>query len=367
MRRGKVLLLGCGNRTFLAAVRSLGRAGLEVHAVSDRAGRPEFKSRYLSRLHDLPDLDSLLEMMARERFQLVLPLSEESILQLWEHRHEFPAVHFLNAPAFEVTRDKFMTSQLARQLGIPQSDPQLVDLSSDLSAFVFPLFAKPLQSCILGQPDRHQVSRVHHLAELQGLVQKEGRLLLERPFPGHGVGLEVLALQGEVVVSFQHKRIRERPGWGSTYRLSEAVDPRLEDAARRFMGATHYTGVGMLEFRRNRQGEFVLLEVNGRFWGSLPLAVAAGVDFPLYLYQAVVEGRRDFPRHYPVGLAARNLFGDLVWLQNNWDVRRVLPHMTTVLGEAARFLRGRESWDSWAWDDPWPALHEIFSKLAGRG
>ena len=47
-----------------------------------------------------------------------------------------------------------------------------------------------------------------------------------------------------------------------------------------------YTGVAMLEFRKNfDKNESVLIEINGRFWGSLPLAVAAGADFPYYLYQ----------------------------------------------------------------------------------
>ena len=61
------------------------------------------------------------------------------------------------------------------------------------------------------------------------------------------------------------------------------------------MRALRYTGVAMVEFKVNaKTGEFVLIEINGRFWGSLPLAVAAGANFPLWLYQMWVENREDF-------------------------------------------------------------------------
>ena len=61
------------------------------------------------------------------------------------------------------------------------------------------------------------------------------------------------------------------------------------------MADLRYTGLIMVEFRINVEtDDWALIETNGRFWGSLPLAVAAGVDFPRYLYEMLDRGSDDF-------------------------------------------------------------------------
>jgi len=47
-------------------------------------------------------------------------------------------------------------------------------------------------------------------------------------------------------------------------------------------------GVAMVEFNVSSRGIPYLIELNGRFWGSLRLAIDAGVDFPWLLYQLTI-------------------------------------------------------------------------------
>src|SRR6185503_6339152 len=113
---------------------------------------------------------------------------------------------------------------------------------------------------------------------------------------------------GQVLSAFQHARIHETTEWGSSYRRSVAISPELLEASQRLMQAIRYTGVAMAEFIVNpKSGQWVFLEINGRFWGSLPLAVAAGADFPYYLYRLLVEDNRDLPTDYRLGVRCRNL------------------------------------------------------------
>ena len=59
----------------------------------------------------------------------------------------------------------------------------------------------------------------------------------------------------------------------------------------------------MAEFKVNpRTGGWVLIEINGRFWGSLPLTIAAGADFPRYLYE-LRSRTHGFPREYRTGIS----------------------------------------------------------------
>jgi hypothetical protein len=53
------------------------------------------------------------------------------------------------------------------------------------------------------------------------------------------------------------------------------------------------------------------MEVNGRFWGSLQLAIDARVDFPWLLYRLCRGENVEGPADYEVGIRLRWLLGDL--------------------------------------------------------
>ncbi|SIO66901.1 Protein-tyrosine-phosphatase [Singulisphaera sp. GP187] len=168
-------------------------------------------------------------------------------------------------------------------------------------------------------------------------------------------------------MAFQHVRVHEPPrGGGSSYRMSTRPSPELVDASVRLLKALDYTGVAMVEFKvDSRTGRWALIEVNGRFWGSLPLALAAGADFPLALVQMLLEGRTAFPQTYRVGLCCRNWEGDVEWLSANLRADRSDPTLTTrpLVGVLAETLKNltlfRERSDTFVLDDPTPAWHEL--------
>jgi hypothetical protein len=67
----------------------------------------------------------------------------------------------------------------------------------------------------------------------------------------------------------------------------------------------------MVEFRDDDVSDPCLMEVNGRFWHSLELAVASGADFP-HWWMRILEGRPiESPTDYREGLVVRWLWGDV--------------------------------------------------------
>jgi hypothetical protein len=130
----------------------------------------------------------------------------------------------------------------------------------------------------------------------------------------------------------------------------------------------------MVEFRDNCVGEPCLMEVNGRFWTSLQLAVAAGVDFPR-LWVAILQGNPvEAPGTYAEGLTLRWLLG---------DVRRFLhilegspagyPGAYPTIWQGMRELLGAQPpgtcLEVWQRTDPRPAIAECvdgFAELLGR-
>lgn len=384
----KVLVLGSDERSFLAVVRSLGRAGLAVHVgwcPEDSLARA---SRYVRAVHDLPpyrpDDDAwkraLVALCRAERFDLVIPTSDPTLIPLQLHHGELAAagrLYVLGARAFEVAFDKQRSRALAESLGIPVPREQAfatpVDAEALLAAFTLPVVLKPRASFRpddgLGQ--RHVVhigTDPASLARALAAVAAEGEVLVQEHLPGVGAGVELLAAEGEILASFQHLRVHEpRTGGGSSYRTSVPVAPHLGAAAAKLMRALDWTGVAMVEFRLDpASGRWAFLEINGRFWGSLPLAVAAGADFPYWLYQLLVEGRREFPREYRTGLYCRNWTRDLAWLgESRRAPRAERTPLARVLGEAARTLALRERSDTFVLDDPRPGLLEA-RRLLGR-
>src|SRR4030095_221723 len=117
-------------------------------------------------------------------------------------------------------------------------------------------------------------------------------LKVRRGVRGGGVGVEMLVDRGEVVLSFAHERIHELPltGGGSTYRRAIAMPDALLEDSQKLMRALGWHGVAMVEYRAHN-GDHWLMEINGRFWGSLPLAAYAGVDFPKALAELLLQGK----------------------------------------------------------------------------
>jgi len=110
------------------------------------------------------------------------------------------------------------------------------------------------------------------------------------------------------------------------------------------------------------------MEINGRVWGSLPLAIQSGMDFPAHLAQLYLEGEHSFPSEplfdYRVGVRGRDLLRDLGWISAILAQKGrypFLPMPRRRCGVAALFglLDPRRKTDLGAWDDPMPALLQV--------
>jgi predicted ATP-grasp superfamily ATP-dependent carboligase len=146
---------------------------------------------------------------------------------------------------------------------------------------------------------------------------------------------------------------------------SVPVDPLLRDYATRLLAAIEWTGLAMVEFRVGRDGP-VLMEVNGRIWGSLPLAVKCGVDFPaalagLYLAPSLNGAAvHDVPTGR-IGIRSRNLGLELIWIASVMRARRRYPFVDApprragVLA-ALRLLSPRDGFDVLCREDPLPGV-----------
>ena len=384
----KVLVIGDDMRIFLAVARSLGRAGMEVHAVPFDPHSPALTSRYVRKVHHLPAIaddtsrwvSGLVDVLGADSFDLVIPCCERAIIAIDLHRSRFAACRMaMPNPAMMTTLfDKEKTHELCLALGIPVVSEITLGASTsaaDLGGQIpYPIVLKPRKSY---WSDRLEtwgkvfiLEREAELAQTLNLIGDRTRYLAQSYFEGEGVGVSVLAREGRILQAFQHRRLRERKGGVSTCRISEAVNPELLEACAKICQSTALTGVSMFEFRVNLQShKWVLIEVNARFWGSMPLPLALGVDFPVLLCDLLVDGREPEAVAYRAGAVSRNLMLDGVELLSRLrKLRRnsLLPWLGDAGGfmlQPLRWLTGAERSDSFVLDDLRPAFQEITAVL----
>jgi predicted ATP-grasp superfamily ATP-dependent carboligase len=375
-------LLTDGNeRSALAAARSLVQAGFEVGVAAGRrlslAGVSRGVQRFRLATDPLDDAAAYAEEiggLARQvGARVLLPVTDASVEALLAGVRHVPSSTALPLPDLNTYREASNKAAMlarARQAGLAVPDTvTLEQAGAELpDADFFPAVLKPHRSVVAG---RHlDVRFVNTLdqcrAALATLPAAAFPVLLQRRVRGRGEGLFVLRWNGRVIAEFAHRRLREKPPEGgvSVYRESIAIDSELSAAGRRLLDALDWQGAAMIECKRDAEtGRHVFMEVNGRLWGSLQLAIDAGVDFP-GLIVACALGKNVRPvTDYRIGVRSRWFWGDVdqlyLQLRNGGGARGKL----TALRDFLRFDRARSREEIWRWRDPAPFLLESLRQL----
>lgn len=331
----RVLVTDGQHRAALATVRSLGRAGHTVYVCSPRARSLAGASRYSEHAARVPDplaapaeyAAAVSELARRWSVEVLLPISDESLLALLSNRERLGRVSIPFADLGVVTRaaDKAEVTRLAASLGVGIPEQVLVSGPAGADSLTgrapaFPLVVKPTHS-IVGEPGARAKVGVSYASDgeelreaLRSLPRTAFPVLLQRRIVGPGIGTFFLIWKGEVVARFAHRRIREKPPSGGVSVCCESIapDPSVFYQAERLLAALGWSGPAMVEFKQERStGQLYLMEINGRFWGSLQLAIDAGVDFPALLV-AAASGKRIAPvEGYRAGVRLRWWWGEV--------------------------------------------------------
>lgn len=382
MSNDKVLVMGDDTRSFLSIVRSLGRRGIVIHAAPSNFRSPALRSRYVRAIHYLPPwisdgkewLSAATELLRAQRYSLVIPCNETTLLPLQRYGtrlSEFSRLAIPDDRAIAVLFDKHETRELARRVGVNIAAGRLAAVDDTvgkvLSELGSPVVVKPRRSYALETLGlRSKVDVVGDPIRLGRYLDHSNpqETILERYFPGLGIGVSVLASNGRLLQAFQHHRVREIHG-ASFYRCSAPVSSDLVEACRSVIVALAYTGLAMFEFKRNALGDWILIEINARPWGSMALPLALGIDFPYRWYQLLTMGTETEPVRYRPGVYGRNLVPDLrnclIAAEANGRGRIALACIgLRVVYEMRRIFTGREVNDVLVRDDPLPGLIELY-------
>jgi predicted ATP-grasp superfamily ATP-dependent carboligase len=283
-------------------------------------------------------------------------------LALARHRNlvrRYSHIELLDDNAIEHAANKVSMTTLAAKIGVPvpktYAFSSLDEIKRGIATLTFPLVVKPQTE----SPGRSPVRYVKNRRELQTLLEEKSfsggeAPLLQELIPGFGCGFFATYQDGLCKRIFMHRRVREYPATGGASCCAESFyDSKLESHGRRMLDALGWHGVAMVEFRRDsRDGEYKLLEINPKFWGSLELALAAGADFPGDLCQMALGRTLPFVPDYQ-----RNL--RFHWpLSGSGELFHLWTRPASILNVAFDFLDPRVRSNIWI-SDPAPNFEEL--------
>jgi FAD-dependent urate hydroxylase len=381
----QAIVTDASQRQALVAMRELGSAGIAVCAVETAPGAPGFASRWCAERSIVPDfardpdayVDSLLELCAQRRPRALIPCHDGSIEALRSRRDDLervvPVALAPEAP-LAAACDKRTTLGVAATLGVRVPRGETVTDAGDAGAALdetgLPAVIKPARSWTGSQRlvSGLSTTREGAVAAIVEMVDAGSPALVQEWLPGAREAVSFIYADGRFWARFAQRADRMYPplGGSSVLRVSIPLPPDVNMAAERLVAELDLEGYSEVEFRRDRQGNAVLMEINPRLSASVEVAVRAGVPFSRLLYAWAAGEPLEPIDRYRTGVRMRWLGGDLKWLESAMRERRHpdLPGRAKALGTFMADFARPTGYDYWDLRDPRPAL--VAAAGAGR-
>lgn len=387
-----ILVTDGTQRTALAACRSLVRAGHDVHVVSARRwsiagvsrGVHEHVVTASAMTHPDAFASAVATLAGRVQADVLLPMTDAAataILARAEHEPLSVRVPLPRLPAFQRASDKVALLPLAEAAGF--AVPESIVVPSRAAAATFALngglvpgVLKPHRSIVAAgtglrwQGVAHYATAAEGAALLRDMPGEAFPILAQRRIEGPGVGFFALRWRGKMVATFAHRRVREVPPSGgiSVCRESIPLPAALVAAGTRLLAALDWEGVAMVECKHDIANDrYYVIEINPRFWGSLQLAIDAGVDFPALLVECILGGSPAPVTSYRVGVRSRWGWGELDYVYLRTKLR---PRATAAasaflraLGELLHWSPRRDRPEILRLRDPLPSVVETLGRI----
>jgi len=239
------------------------------------------------RVTDKDYIPQLLNICEREDIDLLIPLIDTELLVLAENKERFKEVGttvLISDPdVIKIAIDKYNTYKFFVENGF--ATPKVIDIDEALRRddIEYPLLMKPAKgSASIG------VTKIENKQDLEFFRNKIPDPILQEYLVGHEHTLDVLVdFKGRVRCVVPRKRLEVRAGEVS--KGMTVKDKRIIETGKKVVEALK-GAVGPITVQGflTSDGEFKLTEINPRFGGGHPLAIAAGADYPRWIIEMML-------------------------------------------------------------------------------
>ena len=373
-------------KVSVPVLRSLAKKNIETGVAATNKRAICFFSRYCKNrlLYPSPRenrdlfLKVIRKIVEKNNFDFLFPVGEWTLVPISENREKIiPHIKLpiASREAIRRTFDKSLTLKLAIDENVPIPKSYFINSFQDLQdaskKVSYPAVIKSRWSWVW-KGDKASFSRPKYVNSPHELLSAYETVHDDFPFPviqeyipGAAYHVGVLCSHSRLRAVCCIKEYRAIPvsGGYATFRETVPLDYRMKEYAQRLLKALDWHGVAEVEFKLDpRDSVPKFMEINGRFWGSLELAVASGVDFPYLLYRLAIDGDVRPPLEYTIGVKRRWLEGDIIYISNvlkSVDAHPGFdyPNKLQALKEFLKIYDGR--YDCLYWDDPIPFMSQF--------
>ncbi len=388
-----VVVPAVNSASSTCCLRSLGKRGIHTIAVSEMDSPPAFASKYVDETVRVPSFeddvlayrDGLLELARRDDVRAIATLREIDAYVLAKYYDAFEdhvGTTWPRLSTLETAQDRLRLVEAAAEAGVAAPDTQRFGEVDDWDR---DQIVKGRYSLLAGayvdEMDEDEYASVESTRYLDPGVEPDGEEILaayghepivQEYVPGEEFALWALYDRGEAVATCLKHQVRAYKYDGGTSVCRETIDQAdLKAAGRRLLDHLDWHGPAAVQFKRHAEtGEFVLLEVNPRFWVSLSCAVRAGLDFPYYFWLLSDGPIVSAPDAYDPGVATHLLRGELVHLHSVLKGSNPYvepPPFGRRALTVARSLVAQPNFDYLTLDDPGPFVRDALNTLDDVG
>ncbi|MGQ4832783.1 MAG: HAD-IA family hydrolase [Candidatus Asgardarchaeia archaeon] len=296
--RDRILITTANYKKAYPIIRSLARSGCEpIIAFTYWSSSPVF-SRFVSRRYKVanPYIDEItyVKQIATiaeiEDVKMIIPVGFIDNLVVAKYRTLFNKEIAIPIPSYDkilYVSNKAKLAEMLSKIGIKYPLTFTLDdyLRNKKEQIGLPLVLKGISDA----------SRPRYIITNQDFnnIKKSSSMIVQQFIPGTGHGYFCLAKDGKILLEFCHQRVIEYPpSGGPSVVACRYIDPELIRLGRKIVKYLNWTGVLMVEFKKNLEtGEYYVIEINPKFWGSLELSYNVGFDFTKCLLDIFVYNK----------------------------------------------------------------------------
>lgn len=357
----EVVITDVRYRMTLTAIWSLGKKGITITAVEYEDSNPQerlgFYSKYVKHCRIVPNpkdnealfINGLMtigkDIYSRtgEKPVLIVTGSKSMAVVTKSFEKLIPYYEFniVDETTYYNANNTYKLSQVADMVNVPF--PETTFLQDDETIFLmskrlkYPVVIKYREGEKLTLKAHERYKIVHRQEDFVNyytmMHEVQAKPLVQEYISGPGYGVSVVFdHQHKPVEIFCHKRIREYPVSGGPSTFCESIwDDRMVQYAIKLLEALKWKGFAMVEFKGDLKGDLRLMEINPRFWGSMPLSLIAGCDMPFAYYKSAMKlktqhlGFTQFRNRYRLNAKMRYLLQDILSIKGYFVRRHYNP------------------------------------------
>lgn len=297
----------------LAMIRGLGRAGVEVIALSSRPKAVGFYSRYVSRRlcypdpeHDPDTLIDILKNLGRELLDegkkgVLFPTSDLLLKIFSDHQGEIDSCllrTFPDASVLQAYLDKEKQYKIAAANDIPfpktyyEEDLDVLKNDLDTGKVAPPLILKAAHSLTLENRRHFRAVRIDDFCDVDSVVSRAKArdipFVIQEVIPGGDDCLYTFgsyrARDGMLKGIFTGRKLRQNPPGFGICRVGESrYVKKIIEYGETLLRNLNFFGISQIEFKYDhRDRQFKLMEINPRSWSWIGLPITMGINLPYY-------------------------------------------------------------------------------------